>query len=113
MATTVYDVVDIELSNGDSITLKPLPIKKLREFMELIKKMDLPENASEDAAMDIFIDGAMLCLAGLYPNSELGKDKDKFEEVVEIPTMMKILEIVGGLKLTDPNLLGAALVGTN
>ena len=113
MATTVYDVVDIELSNGESITLKPLPIKKLRQFMELIKRMDLPENASEDAAMDIFIDAAMVCIAGLYPNSDLGKDRDKFEEVVEIPTMMKILEIAGGLKLTDPNLLGAALVGTD
>lgn len=113
MATTVYDVVEVELSNGEQITLKPLPIKKLREFMELIKKMDEPENASEDAAMDIFIDGAMLCISGLYPDSPLGKDKDKFEDVVEIPTMMKILEIAGGLKLTDPNLLGAALVGTN
>jgi len=113
LATTVYDVVDIELSNGESITLKPLPIKKLRQFMELIKRMDLPENASEDAAMDIFIDAAMVCIAGLYPNSDLGKDRDKFEEVVEIPTMMKILEIAGGLKLTDPNLLGAALVGTD
>ena len=113
MATTVYDVVDLELSNGESITLKPLPIKKLRQFMELIKRMDLPENASEDAAMDIFIDAAMVCIAGLYPNSDLGKDRDKFEEVVEIPTMMKILEIAGGLKLTDPNLLGAALVGTD
>jgi hypothetical protein len=113
LATTVYDVVDLELSNGESITLKPLPIKKLRQFMELIKRMDLPENASEDAAMDIFIDAAMVCIAGLYPNSDLGKDRDKFEEVVEIPTMMKILEIAGGLKLTDPNLLGAALVGTD
>ena len=37
----------------------------------------------------------------------------EFEELIEIPTMMKILEIAGGLKLTDPNLLGAALVGTN
>ena len=113
MATTVYDVVDIELSNGEAITLKPLPIKKLKEYMKLIKKMDLPENESEDAAMDVFIECAMVCIAGLYPNSELGKNREKFEEVIEIPTMMKILEIAGGLKLTDPNLLGAALVGTN
>ena len=111
MATTVYDVVDIELSNGDTITLKPLPIKQLRKFMEIIKTMDQAENESEDAAMDVFIQAAMLCLETIKP--EYSTDKDKFEEFIEIPTMMKILEIAGGLKLTDPNLLGAALVGTN
>jgi hypothetical protein len=61
--------------------------------------------------MEIFIEAAMVCLEVFKP--ELSKDKDKFEELVEIPTMMKILEVAGGLKLNDPNLLGAALVGTN
>jgi hypothetical protein len=114
LATAVYDIVEIELGDGTELTLRPLPIKKLRAFMELIKEIDLEENASdEDATMDVFIKAAMLCVASLSPDSPLGKDKDKFEDVVEIPTMMKILEIAGGLKLSDPNLLGAALVGTN
>ena len=111
MATTIYDVLEIELGDGSALTLKPLPIKQLRKFMEVIKEMDLPENESEDAAMDVFIKAAMVCLEVSKP--ELAKDKDKFEELIEVPTMMKILEIAGGLKLTDPNLLGAALVGTN
>ena len=111
MATTVYDIVEIELANGETLTLKPLPIKQLRKFMEVIKGMDDPSIETEDAAMDIFIKGAMICLEVYKP--ELSKDRDKFEEVIEIPTMMKILEVAGGLKLTDPNLLGAALVGTN
>ncbi|CAB5218150.1 hypothetical protein UFOVP204_32 [uncultured Caudovirales phage] len=111
MATTVYDLLDIELSDGTTITLRPLPIKQLRRFMDVINDMQKTENESEDAAMEIFIKAAMICLQTLRP--DLANDKDKFEEVVEIPTMMKILEVVGGLKLTDPNLLGAALVGTN
>ena len=111
MATAVYDILEIELNDGSSLTLKPLPIKQLRKFMEVIKEMELPENEAEDAAMDIFIKAAMVCLEVSKP--ELSKDKDKFEELIEVPTMMKILEIAGGLKLTDPNLLGAALVGTN
>ena len=101
----------MELANGDSITLKPLPIKRLRTFMDIIKTMDLPENETEEAAMEIFIKGAMFCLETIKP--EYSTDKDKFEEVVDTPTMMKILEVCGGLKLNDPNLLGAALVGTN
>ena len=111
MATTVYDIVEIELSNGETLTLKPLPIKKQRKFMEIIQKMDDPNLQSEDDAMNIFIEAAMVCLEVFKP--ELSKDKDTFEEVIEIPTMMKILEIAGGLKLNDPNLLGAALVGMN
>jgi hypothetical protein len=111
LATTVYDVVEIELSNGESLTIKPLPIKQLRKFMAIIQKMDDPELESDNAAMEIFIEAAMVCLEVFKP--ELSVDKDKFEELVEIPTMMKILEVAGGLKLNDPNLLGAALVGTN
>lgn len=111
MATTVYDIVEIELSNGETLTLKPLPIKQLRKFMKVIKGMDDPSIETEDAAMDIFIQAAMICLEETKP--ELSQDRDKFEEAIEIPTMMKILEVAGGLKLTDPNLLGAALVGTN
>ena len=111
MATTIYDVLEIELVDGSVMTLKPLPIKQLRKFMTVIREMDLEENSSEDIAMDIFIKAAMVCLETLRP--ELSVDKDKFEEIIEVPTMMKILEICGGLKLTDPNLLGAALVGTN
>jgi hypothetical protein len=110
LATTVYDIVEIELSNGETISIKPLPIKQLRKFMDAIKEMDA-EDTTEENAMDLFIKAAMICLEVFKP--ELSQDKDKFEDVVEVPTMMKILEVCGGLKLTDPNLLGAALVGTN
>jgi hypothetical protein len=111
LPTTVYDVLEVELSNGESLTLKPLPIKQLKEFMTVIKKMDDESVSSEDDVMDIFIEAAMVCLKTLKP--ELSTDKDKFEQIIEVPTLMKILEVAGGLKLNDPNLLGAALVGTN
>jgi len=115
LATTVYDVLDIELRDGSTVSLKPLPIKQLRKFMEIINKMqqvDSDDAEISDAAFDIFIEAAMVCLAST-DRPELSTDKDKFEELIETPTMMKILEVVGGLKLSDPNLLGATLVGTN
>lgn len=111
MPTTVYDIVHIELSDGTPITLRPLTIKSLKKFKSIISKADNPEIETEDEILDIFIEAAMACLEYLKP--ELSTDKDKFEEIIEIPTLMKILEIAGGLKLNDPNLLGAALVGTN
>jgi hypothetical protein len=112
LATTVYDIVEVELSDGSLLELRPLPIKQLRKFMNIIKEMESAnEDSGEEEAMNVFIKAAMSCLEVSRP--EVSKDKEKFEELIEVPTMMKILEICGGLKLTDPNLLGAALVGTN
>jgi len=111
LATTVYDQIEIQLTNGDVINIRPLPIKTLRKFMDVIKKLDSTEVEDESAAMDVFIEACMVCMEVVKP--ELSKDQDLFEDSIEVPTMMKILEVAGGLKLNDPNLLGAALVGTN
>ena len=111
MATSVYDTVEIELEDGKFVILKPLPIKGLKKFMSVIKEMDSDKIETEDDAMNIFIKAAMVCLEKIEP--DLSSDRDAFEEAINVPTMMKILEVCGGLKLNDPNLLGAALVGTN
>jgi hypothetical protein len=111
LATTVYDIEEIQLSNGDTLVIKPLTIKHLKKFLAVIKKMDDPSVTEEDQIMEIFVEGAMVCLEQLMP--ALAEDKDKFEEVIEVPTLMKILEVAGGLKLNDPNLAVADLVGLN
>jgi hypothetical protein len=73
--------------------------------------MDDPSVVDEEQVMEVFIEAAMVCLEQLSP--ALAKDIDTFEEVIEVPTMMKILEIAGGLKLNDPNLAVADLAGVN
>lgn len=107
MATTVYDALDIELRDGSVVTLRPLPIKRLKEFMVIISAMENPE-LTEVEGTDIFVAAAMLCLD--KEQTPLATDRDKFEEIVDTPSMMKILDICGGLRLNDPNLLGASLV---
>ncbi len=110
MATTIYDTAELELEDGRTIIIKPLSIKGLKKFMAVIKEMDSDQIETEEDAMGIFIKAAMVCLEKSDP--ELANDREKFEDLVNVPTMMKILEVCGGLKLNDPNLLGAALVGT-
>lgn len=111
MSTSIYDTAELQLENGDTVFIKPLPIKQLKKFMSVIRELDSENIKSEEDAMDIFIKAAMVCLEKSYP--EVGLNRESFEDLVNIPTMMKILEVCGGLKLNDPNLLGAALVGTN
>jgi hypothetical protein len=109
--TTVYDVESIQLSDGSVIEIKPLSIKNLKKFLAVMNKMQDEKVETEEDIMEVFIEGAMVCLEQLKP--ELAEDKDKFEELIEVPTMMKILEVAGGLKLNDPNQAVANLIGMN
>lgn len=109
MANTVYETIEIKLSNGEDITIRPLSIKNLKKFMTIISKLSENNIETEADAMEVFVEAAMLCMSQFKP--ELAEDKDLFEETIEVPTMMKILEIAGGMKFNDPNLLAADLNG--
>jgi len=111
LATNVYDTAEIELEDGRTVTLKPLPIKILKKFMSKIRELDSDGVDSEEDAMEIFVQASMICLEKFA--EDLSSDRDLFEDNVNVPNMMKILEVCGGLKMNDPNLLGAALVGNN
>lgn len=110
MATTVYDVEEVKLQNGDTAQLKPLSIKQLRKFMAAMTKAQ--EATTEDQSLTVLIDACAIALEVQLP--ELIKDRDKLEEALDVPTINRILEVCGGIKLDDPNLVAAAvLAGQN
>ena len=110
MATTVYDVEEIQLQNGATVKLKPLTIKELRKFMIVIQKT--AEVTSEDETLTILIEACAVALEKQLP--ELVKDIDAFEDTLDVPTINRILEVCGGIKMADPNLLAATvLAGQN
>ena len=110
MATTVYDVEEIQLQNGVNVKLKPLTIKELRKFMAAISKT--AEVTTEDETLTILIDACAVALEKQLP--ELVADRDALEDALDVPTINRILEICGGIKMDDPNLLAATvLAGQN
>ena len=110
MATTVYDVEEIELQNGAVVKLKPLTIKELRKFMTAINKT--AEATTENETLSILIEACGVALEKQLP--ELVADIDAFEDVLDVPTINRILEVCGGIKMDDANLLAAAvLAGEN
>jgi len=111
MATSVYETVEIELQDGTKLTLKPLNIKTLRDFMKEFQKIS-DKDISEDniKSMDLLLDCAVIAMKQY--NSALA-DKSKLEDIIDLPTIYKIIEVAAGIKLNDPNALAAALVGTN
>lgn len=110
MATTVYNVEEIELQTGDKVKLKPLSIKDLRRFMAAIAKSEGVE--TEEDTLNLLIDACAIALEKQLP--DLVSDRDKLEDALDVPTINRILEVCGGLKMDDPNLLAAAvLAGQN
>lgn len=106
MATSVYEVVEIELIDGTKLSLRPLRISLLRDFMKKFQGLDNIEVASDnDKSMDLLIDCVQIAMQQY--NADLSADRKKLEDVVDLPTVYKIIEIASGVKLNDPNLLAA------
>jgi hypothetical protein len=111
MATQIYETVDVELMDGTTITLRPLKLSLLREFMKEFQKIG-DEKIAEDniKSMDLLLNCSAIAMKQYSP--ELA-DKAKLEEVIDLPTVYKVIEIAAGIKLNDPNALAAALAGTS
>lgn len=110
MATTVYDVEEVELQDGSVLKLKPLSINKLKRFMSIMNKTQ--EATTEEKALDILIEAVAIVIESQYP--ELAADRDKLEDSLDVPTINRIIKVCGGIDLEDPNLLAAAvLAGQN
>jgi hypothetical protein len=111
MATSVYETVEVELIDGTNVKMRPLKISLLREFMVEFQKIGEEEIASDNIkSMDLLLDCAVIAMKQY--NESLA-EKEKLEDIVDLPTVYKIIEIAAGIKLNDPNALAAALVGQN
>lgn len=105
MATTVYDVEVIKLQNDAEVTLRPLTINKLREFMKVMDGFAGAE--SELETLDVLLNACAVALAKQEP--DLVADREKLEDALDLPTIYRIIKICGGIDLENPNLLAAAL----
>jgi hypothetical protein len=112
LASTVYTAEEVELQDGTVVNLKPLNIKSLRKFMKIMEKFANVE--SEEQGLDILIDASAVCLSRQKPEfydaskGENGGASEEWEDVADMPTVYKILDVCGGVRLNDPNLLAAA-----
>lgn len=102
MATRVYDTVTLTLQDDSEVEIKPLPIKRLRRFMKALERLQTDEDVEQ---IDVLLDAVAIVLEKKYPN--IAEDRDALEELVDVPTMNKILEVAGGLNMSGdagPNL---------
>jgi len=110
LATSVYSTEEVQLQDDTSVTLKPLNIKSLRKFMVIMEQFG-NEDTNEDEGLDILLDASALCLRAQRPefwDNENDKHSESYEEAADMPTVYKVLDVCGGVKLNDPNLLAMA-----
>ncbi len=118
MATKVYETLELELQDGTLIEVRPLPIKRLRKATEAMnefsksvvaKEFDhLTESEVNTLFIDVLVSVVEITLERKY--KELIADKEEFEDILDTPTMYKIVEVATGWKFNqDADDLGKGL----
>lgn len=103
MATTVNEDKTIKLIDGTEIVTRPLKISLLREFM---KKFEGIAAVSEDndKSMDVLMECVQIALKQYKP--ELAEDVKALEDLVDLPTVYKIVEEASGINLAGTSIAG-------
>ena len=92
MATTINEDKTIELFDGTKINIRPLKISLLRDFM---KKFEQIQKVAEDndKSMNLLMECVQIAMKQYNP--ELA-DVKKLEELLDLPTVYKIVEEASG-----------------
>lgn len=96
MSTTIHESEVIELIDGTKITVRPLKISLLRPFMKKFEKVSEVADSNEES-MDLLIECVQIAMEQYAP--DLAKDKEKLEDVLDLPTVYKIVGAASGTDL--------------
>lgn len=96
MAVTINEPKEIALPDGTVISVRPLKISILREFMKTFTSIE--EVAEDnDKSMDLLIECVRIAMRQYKP--ELAEDAAKLEEILDLPTVYQIIEEASGTAL--------------
>ena len=98
MATTINEATELTLMDGTSITVRPLKISLLRDFM---KEFEGIANVADDNAksMDILMKCVQIAMKQYSP--ELAADAKALEDKIDLPTVYKVVEAASGINLSE------------
>ena len=98
MTTTTYEESTLTLIDGTKITVRPLKISLLRPFM---KKFEGVAKVAEDneKSMTLLVECVQIAMEQYKP--ELAGDIQKLEDLLDLPTVYKIVEAASGINLSS------------
>jgi hypothetical protein len=101
MSTEIHEEKTIKLIDGTEIKVRPLKISLLRPFMKKFEGIaDVAED--NDKSMSILMDCVQIAMKQYKP--ELAEDLKTLEEILDLPTVYKIVEEASGVKLSEVSL---------
>lgn len=95
MATTTYEPSTLTLIDGTKIDVRPLKISLLRPFMKKFEGVAAVADDNEKS-MTLLVECVAIAMQQYKP--ELA-DVSKLEEVLDLPTVYKIVEAASGTTL--------------
>jgi hypothetical protein len=106
MSTTINEPRTVELLDGTSITVRPLKISLLRPFMTKFEGIaEVADN--NEKSMTLLMECVQIALQQFAP--DLAKDAKALEELLDLPTVYKIVEEASGIKLSEASLMGGLI----
>jgi hypothetical protein len=110
MATTVHEGKELTLMDGTKISVRPLKISLLRPFMSEFEKIaEVAEN--NEKSMALLMKCVQIAMKQYSP--EIAVDKDKLEDILDLPTVYEIIEAASGVKLQDATALLNTVLANN
>ncbi len=102
MATTINEEKEVVLIDGTKIAVRPLKISLLRQFL---KKFDEVAQVAEDndKSMDVLLQCVQIAMKQYKP--EISEDLSALEEVLDLPTVYKIIEEASGINLSEADVI--------
>lgn len=100
MTTTVHEAKTLQLLDGTEISVRPLKISLLRDFM---KKFEGIAKVSDnnDKSMDVLMECVQIAMKQYKP--ELAEDAKALEDNLDLPTVYKIVEEASGVNMSAIN----------
>lgn len=103
MATTTIEQTEITLIDGSKISVRPLKVSLLRSFLK--KFAEIADVATDnDKSMNILMECVQIAMRQYKP--EIADDLEALEELLDLPTVYKVVEAASGIVLDDANVLG-------
>ena len=102
MATNINEEKTITLVDGQEISIRPLKISLLRTFMKKFETIQEVAN-DNDKSMNILMDCVQIAMKQYKP--EIAEDRKALEDLLDLPTVYRIIEEASGVKLSDANLI--------
>jgi hypothetical protein len=106
MSTTINETKTVELLDGTKISVRPLKISLLRPFMTKFEGIaEVADN--NEKSMTLLMECVQIAMKQYSP--EQASDLKSLEDLLDLPTVYKIIEEASGIKLSEASLMGGLI----